>query len=113
MVQAEFKYVASGGVEKEGTLQLEDYRRAKDLGMSATQYINAKYADADVDGYGTAFQQGQQSLGIYTRDIPELGIRKSTVRDVLDGTASQRIQMAGEGLTGGGGVVAMYISRYT
>jgi len=51
---AKFKYIASGNVQKDGEVHLEDYRVAQDSGMTLTQYVNAKYSDAD-PAYGDAF----------------------------------------------------------
>ena len=107
MTKAVFGYMAEGGVRKEGVITLEDYRTAADLGVSVTQLINQKYPDADRANYGTAFEQGMQSVGVYTRSCPEQGIKVSNVKDILDGSVmARRAQMAGEGLTGSGGIVA-------
>ena len=91
MSQAKFKYMASGGVVKDGELNLEDYRTAADCGMSTTAFINSKYSDAD-PMYGSAFEQGMQNLGIRTKSDPKMGIVASSVKDILDGTAT--IKMA-------------------
>lgn len=104
-MKAQFQYVNYAGTVCDGVLELEDYKRASTLGMSATQYMNAKYHDADVQKYGTAFQQGCQNLGIYTKSDPDHGIRVSKVGDILDGSVVQR-RAAGEGLSSGGGIVA-------
>jgi len=105
MATAKFKYVNQAGNIREGELSLEDYKTASRLGMTVTQLINNKYSDADVQRYGTAFEQGCQNLGIYTKADASHGIRVSKVQDILEGTVTER-RMAGEGLSAGGGVVA-------
>jgi len=98
---AKFYYMAEGG-EKEGELKLEDYRTAEKMGMTVSGFINAKYSDADPK-WGSAFEQGCQSLGIYTKDDPKNGILASRMSDVLDGSVTAK--MAGEGLAIGGTIV--------
>lgn len=104
MPKAIFSYMsAASGQIKQGELTLEDYRIAQQLGMTTAGYINLKYSDADPK-YGTAFQQGQQSLGIHTKGDPSRGIVASTIRDILDGTVQKRL--AGDQLAAGGLIVA-------
>jgi hypothetical protein len=105
MSVAKFSYYASGDVPKQGELAIEDYRRAADRGMSVSSYLSAKYPDADVHKYGSVFQQAQQSLGIYTKPLPEHGILATTVAQMLKGECQP--MMAGASLAGGGtGIVA-------
>lgn len=104
-MKAQFQYINTSGNVRDAELELEDYKRAATLGMSASQYLNAKYADADVRNYGTAFEQGCQNLGIYTKADPSHGIRVSKVGDIMNGDTLQR-RLAGEGLSAGGGIVA-------
>jgi hypothetical protein len=94
---------ASTGKTAQGELNLEDYRTAQKMGMTVSGFINTKYSDAD-PRYGTAFQQGQQSLGIHLKNDPAKGIIASTIGDILDGTVTQRL--AGDQLAGGGIIVA-------
>lgn len=103
--QAKFKYLAQSGEVKDGEISLEDYRVASDNGITLTQLVNTKYPDADAQRYGTAFEQGMQSVGIYTREVKERGIRPSNMKEILDGSVLDR-RMAGEGLSSGGGIVA-------
>ena len=99
---ANFKFMsAATGLEKEGKLHLEDYRKAEKLGMSVSGYLSAKYSDADPK-FGTAFEQGMQNLGIYAKDDASRGIRATSVADMLNGT----VQMAGENLAQGGTIVS-------
>lgn len=101
MTVAKFGYMTEAG-SREGEFQLDDYRRAQRFGMSAAQYLQAKYSDADPK-YGTVFEQGLESLGVHLKDDPKRGIRATTVAEMLDGTA---MQMAGETLVKGGMIVA-------
>lgn len=103
MSTATFRYRAEGGQLKEGVLTLEDYKTAQQMGMTTSGFLNAKYSDADPT-YGTAFEQGQQSLGIYVQSDPKHGIIASTLADIMDGTVQKRL--AGETLARGGSVVA-------
>lgn len=105
MSKATFKYMNGAGNVSDGEFHLEDYRTASQYGMSAKQYLNAKYPDADARNYGTAFDQAIQNLGIYTKPDPAHGIRVSKVSDILDGKVTER-RMAGEGLSSGGGIVS-------
>lgn len=104
-MKAKFKYINTAGTPVEGEFQLEDYRRAKENGMTLTQLVNARYPDADTAKFGTAFEQGLQNTGIYTKAVPERGITVSKMGDMLDGTVLER-RMAGEGLASGGGIVS-------
>lgn len=99
---ANFKYMTESGV-KEGSLRLEDYQTAERAGMSVASLINAKYADAD-PAWGSAFEQGCASLGIYAKDDPTRGIQATKISDILDGSATARL--AGETLAVGGTIVA-------
>lgn len=104
MPKAIFNYMsASTGKTAQGELNLEDYRLAEKHGMTVSGYINTKYGDADPH-YGTAFEQGQNSLGIHVKDDPIRGILASTIGDILDGTVTQRL--AGDQLAAGGIIVA-------
>jgi len=82
-VKAEFKYINTSGTVCDGYLHMEDYKLAASYGMSVNQLINARFSDADVNKYGTAFEQGCQNLGIYTKPDPVHGIRVSKVAAVL------------------------------
>jgi len=105
-MKATFKYYAIGNSEpKTGELGLGDYEASSKAGITCRQYINLKYPDADVANFGTAFEQGQQSVGIYTKADPANGIAVSKMSDVLNGSV-HTARMAGEGLSSGGGIVA-------
>jgi len=107
-MKATFKYINTSGNVCDGELSLEDYKLAGSYGMSVSQLTNARFSDADVAKYGTAFEQGCQNLGIYTKPDPTHGIRVSKVGHIMDGTATaiRQARMAGEGLSSGGGIIA-------
>lgn len=101
--KAKFKYFNTSGNAIDGEVNLEDYRIAQDAGMTLTQFVNLKYADADAR-YGTAFEQAVQNVGIRTKSDPSRGIQASTIKSILDGTVMA--QMVGEQLTKGGAIVS-------
>ena len=83
-MEAKFFYQTESE-KKEGVFSLQDYQEAANWNLTPSQYLNAKYSDADQDRFGTAFDQGMQSLGIRTKADPSKGIRVSTVGEILSG----------------------------
>lgn len=101
-MRAEFKYVSDSGAIKTGEINLTDYALASRYGMTLSGLINKKYPDGD-PRYGSAFQQGQKSVGIHVKPDHKRGIMASTVKDIMDGNVADiQSQMAGEGLRGTG-----------
>ena len=85
MAEGKFLYKsASTGKFEEGRISLQDYETAANMGVTVSQVINSKYADADPQ-MGTAWEQGKTSTGIYTKGRPEYGIPSTTVRDAMNG----------------------------
>ena len=85
MSEGKFLYKsASTGKFEEGHISLQDYETAAKMGVTCAQVINAKYADADPQ-FGTAFEQGKASLGLYVKPKPEFGIQSTTFRDAMNG----------------------------
>ena len=85
MSESTFLYKsASTGKFEEGHISLQDYETAAKMGVTASQVINAKYADADPN-LGTAWEQGKVSAGIYPKGKPEYGIQSTTLRDAMNG----------------------------
>lgn len=103
MSVAKFKYINTSGNVREGELRLEDYRTAEQAGMQTAALVNARFPDAD-PRYGTAFQQGMQSLGIFVKGDPTRGILPTTIREMLDGTAHAKF--AGEQTSIGATIIA-------
>ena len=94
---ANFKYMTEAG-PAEGELALEDYKIASRHGMTTSQYINAKYKDADPK-YGSAFHQGMMSLGIHVKPDPARGIQPTQVQDILEGNVMPTGIQAANGQT--------------
>jgi hypothetical protein len=84
MTTANFHYRAIDGDYKEGSLSLHDYELAERHSMRTSGLVNKKYPDAD-PRFGSAFEQGMQSLGIFPRAIPEKGIAATPLRDIVTG----------------------------
>lgn len=96
MSVAKFMYKSQDGGYKEGELSLADYELAGRHQMRTASLVNKKYPDADAR-FGTAFKQGLTSLGIFPKALPELGIRASTLREIVTGECMQQrtaIQLA-------------------
>jgi hypothetical protein len=75
---------------------LYDYELADRSSMATSALVNKKYQDAN-PAFGTAFQQGMASLGIFPKGKPELGIQATTLRDIVTGdcmTQQTAIQLA-------------------
>jgi hypothetical protein len=88
--EAKFNYRSEDGSVKEGSLELRFYDLAERHQISARQIVNSVYSDAD-PRFGSAFEQGMRSLGIYTKSDPKLGIVPSTVRDVMTGDCTSKL----------------------
>lgn len=107
MATAPFSYIGSEGRTKTGELKLEHYALAERHHLKTSQLINEIYADAD-PRFGSAFEQGARSLGIYTKADPKYGILPTTVRDIMTGECMTRmsaVQMASSP-SGGGTIVS-------
>lgn len=105
--EAKFNYRSEDGTIKEGSLELRFYDIAEQNQIRASHIVNTIYADAD-PRFGSAFEQGMRSLGIYTKSDPKLGIVPSTVRDVMTGACTAKlggIQLAASP-SGGGTIVS-------
>lgn len=63
-------------------MQVTMYREAAEAGMNLQQFINTKYA-THAEKYGSTFQQLMASEGIFVRPDRELGIRPSTLAQIL------------------------------
>ena len=73
------------GAVQQLPLSVTMYREAADRGMTLAQHLNASY-DTDTERYGSVFNQVMASEGIFVNPNRELGIRPSTMADVLNGT---------------------------
>ena len=84
MSTAKFHYRSQDGTYKQGEFSLTDYELADRHSMRASSLVNKKYPDAD-PRFGSAFKQGMTSLGIFPKGDPELGIKATTLREVVTG----------------------------
>lgn len=78
-----------GFLNAEGSVQQVElnvgmYREAARRGMNLQQYINATYP-TNAERYGSTFNQLMSSEGIYVRPDRDLGIRPSTLAQILNG----------------------------
>lgn len=69
-------------------LQVSMYAQAAASGMSFAQFINTKYP-TDAKKYGTTFEQMMASEGIFVKPNREMGIRASTMYEILNGSPLQ------------------------
>lgn len=77
-------FLDASGATQQLPLDVTMYRHAAARGMSFQQYVNATYP-TNAQRYGTTFQQVLASEGIYLQANRELGIRPSTMDEVLNG----------------------------
>lgn len=92
-----FLYRNSSGNTVQGDISLHDYEIAARLGVSTKAVINAKYPDADPQ-FGTAWQQGLRSAGIFPKGEPKFGIPSTTIQDAMSGECMNQsgiLQLAG------------------
>lgn len=97
MSAGKFLYRNTSGNFVEGEISLQDHEQAARKNVRTSQIINAKYPDADPQ-FGTAWQQGLRSAGIYPKGVKDLGIPATTVQDAMSGECMQvggLLQMAG------------------
>lgn len=73
----------AAGETQQVELSVGMYREAASRGMSLQQYLNNEF-DTDTKRYGTVFGQMLDSEGIYLRPDRELGIRPSTMAEILN-----------------------------
>lgn len=77
-------FLDAQGNPQQVELHVSMYREAAESGMSLQHFINAKYP-TDTAKYGSAFQQMMASEGIFVKPNRELGIRASTMDEILNG----------------------------
>lgn len=73
------------GAQTELPVHVGMYKEAADRGMSFQQYINTTYPTVSPEKNGSTFQQLMASEGIYVRGNRDIGIRPSTMADILQG----------------------------
>lgn len=78
-------FIDAKGDTQQLALDVTMYKIAADNNMSFQQYINTKYP-TNTEKYGSTFQQLMASEGIFVKPNRELGIRPSTMAQIMDGT---------------------------
>ena len=63
------------------------YAQAAEAGMSLSQYINTNFP-TNTERYGSTFNQVLESEGIFVRADAEIGVRASTMHDILNGRSA-------------------------
>ncbi|HNG00804.1 MAG TPA: hypothetical protein PLQ71_02930 [Nitrospira sp.] len=79
------KIIDRQGGEQQVKLEASIYQEAADKNCSVKQLLALKYP-TDEAKYGSTFNQLLAGCGVYAKDAPELGIRKTTVADIMEGT---------------------------
>lgn len=66
------------------SVDVMDYKKAADMGVSLSQYLNAKVSDYDMSR-GTPFEQMMASAGMFIRSDRATGLKSPTMKQVMDG----------------------------
>lgn len=74
------------GARQQVELNVTMYREAAEAGMSLQQWVNHKFPTDAVKFGGNTFQQMMASEGIFLKANHELGLRPSTMAEILNGT---------------------------
>lgn len=77
------KFIDASGAQHELPITVHMYREAAEAGQSFQQYLNTKFK-TNAEQYGTVFQQALASEGIYIKANRDLGIRPSTLAEILN-----------------------------
>lgn len=77
-------FIDAQGQVQQLNLDVTMYKLAADNNMSFQQYINTRFP-TNVEKYGTTFQQLMASEGIFVKPNRELGIRPSTMAEIMEG----------------------------
>lgn len=77
-------FLDASGATQQVDLNVSMYQQAARAGMSFQQFVNSQYP-TNASKYGTVFEQMMASEGIFVRSNRELGIRASTMDDILNG----------------------------
>jgi hypothetical protein len=83
-------FLDRNGQQQQVTIGVEAYRAAAENGQSLPEYLASQY-QTDAARHGNVFDQMCASEGIYMRSDKSLGIRASTMKDVLVGKDSAGI----------------------
>jgi hypothetical protein len=82
-------FIDSQGNQQQFELSVTDYRAAADAGQSLPEYLQVRYGGhTDVVRHGSVFEQACASEGIFLRGNAQVGIRASTMHDILQPSAA-------------------------
>jgi hypothetical protein len=90
-------FLDAKGNTQQVELPVTAYREAAERGMSLQQWVNLNYP-TNTEKYGTTFQQLMASEGIYFKPNRELGIRPSTMEEILHGPKREAGTIVKEGV---------------
>lgn len=79
-------YDANGALQQV-ELNVSMYRQAADLSLSLPQFLSRQYP-TNSERYGSVFAQFMESEGIFVRGDRSMGIRPSTMAEILNGTGA-------------------------
>lgn len=77
-------FLDSAGNQQQLPITVEMYRQAADANMTLPQFLNANY-ETNTERFGSVFNQVLASEGIFVRPNRELGIRATTMDEILNG----------------------------
>lgn len=77
-------FIDAAGNVQQLPIHVTMYRDAANAGMSLQQFINTQYPTNN-EKFGSTFNQVLESEGIFVKANRELGIRASTMSDILNG----------------------------
>lgn len=78
-------FIDRNGERQQLDITVGMYRDAAERGMSLQQYINATYPTSNPAKNGTTWQQLLMAEGIFVRPNADIGLRPSTMADILNG----------------------------
>lgn len=76
-------YIDAAGDKQAVDVSLDMYREAAERGQSLKQYMATAFP-TNSEKYGSAYEQVLEQTGIFVRSDKEIGLRASTVGDVLN-----------------------------
>ena len=86
MLETKFNLIDSAGRQQEATTSLTDYREAADSGLSYSQFLSRKF-DTDEAKYGSVLSQALLSNNLILNSDRQMGIKASSMKDVINGTS--------------------------
>lgn len=87
-------YIDAKGDKQPMDLSVGLYKEAAERGQSLRQYL-ANIYPTNAEKHGSAYEQALDQLGIYVRADKEIGLRASTVGDLLEGKQANVITKDG------------------